>query len=75
MDCRLPNVAVDMSSVKEQLLVELYGRDGVNPMRGVKRAPDPVWKLATSVLPARIRHARMGSLSASALVISHGGAS
>ena len=36
--------------VKQQLLAELYGRDGIDEMRAVKRALDPDWKLAPGVL-------------------------
>ena len=41
---------VGRSRVKQQLLRELYGRDGVEDMRRVKRAIDPEWKLAPGVL-------------------------
>ena len=36
--------------VKQQLLRELYGDDGIDAMRAVKRAIDPEWKLAPGVL-------------------------
>ena len=36
--------------MKQQLLVDLYGRDGVEEMRAVKRALDPAGKLAPGVL-------------------------
>jgi D-lactate dehydrogenase (cytochrome) len=36
--------------VKQQLLQELYGRQGIDDMRRVKRAIDPEWKLAPGVL-------------------------
>jgi D-lactate dehydrogenase (cytochrome) len=36
--------------VKQQLLLELYGRQGVDEMRAVKRALDPNFKLAPGVL-------------------------
>jgi D-lactate dehydrogenase (cytochrome) len=36
--------------VKQQLLQELYGRQGIEDMRRVKRAIDPEWKLAPGVL-------------------------
>jgi len=40
--------------VKQQLLRELYGDDGIDAMRAVKRAIDPEWKLAPGVIfPAR----------------------
>ena len=41
---------VGRSPVKQQLLVELYGRTGIDEMRAVKRALDPDWKLAPGVL-------------------------
>ncbi len=41
---------VGRNPVKQQLLVELYGRDGVNAMREVKRTLDPDFKLAPGVL-------------------------
>ena len=36
--------------VKQRLLEELYGREGIEDMRRVKRAIDPEWKLAPGVL-------------------------
>jgi D-lactate dehydrogenase (cytochrome) len=39
--------------LKQQLLVELYGREGIEQMRAVKRALDPQWKLAPGVLFSR----------------------
>ena len=41
---------VGRNRVKQQLLLELYGRDGVDAMRAVKRALDPDFKLAPGVL-------------------------
>ena len=41
---------VGRSRVKQQLLEELYGRGGIDEMRAVKRALDPLWKLASGVL-------------------------
>ena len=41
---------VGRNQVKQQLLLELYGRDGIEEMRHVKRAIDPDWKLAPGVL-------------------------
>ena len=41
---------VGRNPVKQQLLLDLYGRDGVDQMRRVKRALDPGWKLAPGVL-------------------------
>jgi D-lactate dehydrogenase (cytochrome) len=45
---------VGRSAVKQRLLRELYGADGVDQMRAVKRALDPEWKLAPGVLFAEI---------------------
>jgi D-lactate dehydrogenase (cytochrome) len=45
---------VGRSATKQRLLRELYGEDGIEQMRAVKRALDPGWKLAPGVLfPAR----------------------
>ena len=41
---------VGRSALKQRLLVELYGRGGVDEMRAVKRALDPTWKLAPGVI-------------------------
>jgi D-lactate dehydrogenase (cytochrome) len=41
---------VGRSAVKQQLLRELYGDEGIEQMRAVKRALDPEWKLARGVL-------------------------
>ena len=41
---------VGRNPVKQQLLIELYGRSGVDEMRRVKQALDPEWKLAPGVL-------------------------
>jgi D-lactate dehydrogenase (cytochrome) len=41
---------VGRNAVKQQLLVELYGPEGVEEMRRVKRAIDPEWKLSPGVL-------------------------
>jgi D-lactate dehydrogenase (cytochrome) len=41
---------VGRNAVKQQLLRELYGDDGIEAMRAVKRAIDPSWKLAPGVL-------------------------
>jgi len=41
---------VGRNLVKQQLLVELYGAEGIEEMRAVKRALDPDWKLAPGVL-------------------------
>jgi len=41
---------VGRSALKQRLLGELYGADGIEQMRAVKRALDPEWKLAPGVL-------------------------
>ena len=41
---------VGRSAIKQQLLLELYGQQGINEMRAIKRALDPEWKLAAGVL-------------------------
>ena len=41
---------VGRSALKQQLLRELYGADGIDQMRAVKRALDPEWKLSPGVL-------------------------
>jgi D-lactate dehydrogenase (cytochrome) len=41
---------VGRSELKQRLLRELYGDDGIGQMRAVKRALDPTWKLAPGVL-------------------------
>lgn len=41
---------VGRNAVKQQLLRDLYGDDGIEAMRAVKRAIDPSWKLAPGVL-------------------------
>ena len=44
---------VGRSALKQQLLRELYGPEGIDQMRAVKRALDPEWKLAPGVLFTR----------------------
>ena len=45
---------VGRSPLKQALLRDLYGDEGIEAMRAVKRALDPEWKLAPGVLfPAR----------------------
>ena len=44
---------VGRNAVKQQLLIDLYGQDGVEEMRRVKRAIDPGWKLAPGVMFTR----------------------
>jgi D-lactate dehydrogenase (cytochrome) len=41
---------VGRSALKQRLLRELYGDQGIEQMRAVKRALDPEWKLAPGVL-------------------------
>jgi D-lactate dehydrogenase (cytochrome) len=41
---------VGRNTVKQQLLEQLYGREGIDQMRAVKHAIDPEWKLAPGVL-------------------------
>jgi D-lactate dehydrogenase (cytochrome) len=41
---------VGRNPVKQQLLRDLYGEEGIEEMRRVKRAIDPEWKLAPGVL-------------------------
>jgi D-lactate dehydrogenase (cytochrome) len=41
---------VGRSALKQSLLRELYGEEGIEQMRAVKRALDPEWKLAPGVL-------------------------
>jgi D-lactate dehydrogenase (cytochrome) len=48
--CPLAEHGVGRSPVKQTLLRELYGEDGVEQMRRVKRALDPGWKLAPGVI-------------------------
>jgi D-lactate dehydrogenase (cytochrome) len=46
---------VGRNAIKQELLRELYGADGVDQMRAVKRAIDPGWKLAPGVLFSKSR--------------------
>jgi len=48
--CPLAEHGVGRSSLKQQLLRELYGAAGIEQMRAVKRVLDPAWKLAPGVL-------------------------
>jgi D-lactate dehydrogenase (cytochrome) len=41
---------VGRSTLKQRLLCELYGEEGIERMRAVKRALDPEWKLSPGVL-------------------------
>jgi len=45
---------VGRSALKQQLLRELYGPDGIEQMRAIKRALDPEWKLAPGVFVQRV---------------------
>ena len=47
---------VGRSALKQRLLRDLYGDEGIEQMRAVKRALDPTWKLSPGVLfPADVR--------------------
>jgi D-lactate dehydrogenase (cytochrome) len=48
--CPLAEHGVGRNPVKQQLLRELYGDEGIEQMRRVKRALDPGWKLAPGVI-------------------------
>jgi D-lactate dehydrogenase (cytochrome) len=41
---------VGRNAIKQQLLRDMYGNEGIEQMRAVKRALDPEWKLAPGVL-------------------------
>ena len=45
---------VGRNAVKQELLRQLYGADGIAQMRAVKRALDPGWKLAPGVIFQRV---------------------
>jgi D-lactate dehydrogenase (cytochrome) len=51
--CPLAEHGVGRSPIKQQLLRQLYGDDGIEQMRAVKRALDPSWKLAPGVIYER----------------------
>jgi D-lactate dehydrogenase (cytochrome) len=51
--CPLAEHGVGRNPVKQQLLLGLYGDDGIDQMRRVKRALDPEWKLAPGVIFSR----------------------
>jgi D-lactate dehydrogenase (cytochrome) len=53
--CPLAEHGVGRSAVKQALLEQLYGPDGIDDMRRVKQALDPAWKLAPGVLFQRSR--------------------
>ena len=44
---------VGRSEVKQELLRQMYGSDGITEMRAVKDAIDPEWKMAPGVLFSR----------------------
>ena len=46
---------VGRNPIKQRLLREMYGDNGIDEMRAVKRALDPEWKLAPGVLFTRER--------------------
>jgi D-lactate dehydrogenase (cytochrome) len=48
--CPLAEHGVGRNPVKQRLLQNLYGAEGIDEMRAVKRALDPDWKLAPGVL-------------------------
>ena len=48
--CPLAEHGVGRNPVKQGLLRDLYGDDGIEQMRAVKRALDPTWKLAPGVI-------------------------
>lgn len=50
LGCPLAEHGVGRNPVKQALLRDLYGDDGVEQMRAVKRALDPGWKLAPGVI-------------------------
>jgi len=41
---------VGRSALKQRLLRDMYGEEGIEQMRAVKRALDPTWKMAPGVL-------------------------
>ncbi len=48
--CPLAEHGVGRNPVKQELLRQLYGDDGIDQMRRVKRTLDPAWKLAPGVI-------------------------
>jgi D-lactate dehydrogenase (cytochrome) len=48
--CPLAEHGVGRNQVKQQLLRQLYGDEGIDEMRAVKRALDPHWKLSPGVI-------------------------
>jgi D-lactate dehydrogenase (cytochrome) len=51
--CPLAEHGVGRSKLKQALLRQLYGDEGIEEMRAIKRAIDPDWKLAPGVLFSR----------------------
>jgi D-lactate dehydrogenase (cytochrome) len=48
--CPLAEHGVGRNPVKQALLRQLYGEEGIDEMRAVKRAIDPGWKMAPGVI-------------------------
>ena len=48
--CPLAEHGVGRNPTKQELLRQLYGHEGIEQMRAVKRALDPTWKLAPGVI-------------------------
>jgi D-lactate dehydrogenase (cytochrome) len=48
--CPLAEHGVGRNQVKQELLRQLYGEEGIAEMRAVKRALDPEWKLSPGVI-------------------------
>jgi D-lactate dehydrogenase (cytochrome) len=46
---------VGRNPIKQRLLLEMYGPEGVEEMRAIKRVFDPEWKLAAGVLFPQVR--------------------
>jgi D-lactate dehydrogenase (cytochrome) len=52
--CPLAEHGVGRNPVKQSLLRQLYGDEGIDQMRAVKHALDPQWKLAPGVIFSRL---------------------
>ncbi len=48
--CPLAEHGVGRSAVKQAQLLDMYGAQGIDEMRAIKRALDPEWKLAPGVI-------------------------
>jgi D-lactate dehydrogenase (cytochrome) len=48
--CPLAEHGVGRSAIKQELLRQLYGDEGIEQMRALKTALDPAWKLAPGVI-------------------------